>query len=533
MFDFLGNLLLICAPGVGCIFAAHSLIHYFQLESYQFPGFYHSIKRNLKRAVFPGTMLAVLFFALYIAAGNIMESGEGLVLFFISVVTFVLSALGGWWIGKLFQDKKAKKALNITARVKRLYVVLFIVCVAVCISIDGLHTKYVLVFMPLLLPIWVALAGLMAWPIEKGISEYYFRDARRKLLAMDRLIRIGITGSYGKTSVKFILGTVLGEKYKTFVTPASFNTPMGVTRAIRENLQPGCQVFISEMGARHVGDIKEMCRLVKPTYGILTSVGPQHLETFKTIERIAQTKYELIDALPENGCAIFPDDGAICKKCYDQTQKTKVLVSVHGQVDVYAGQIKATPQGSQFDLYIEGRPYPCQTKLLGEHNIQNILLAAAMALQIGLTPKEVAAGISKVEPVEHRLQIIPSNNGMTIIDDAFNSNPVGASAALKVLKGFDARRIIITPGMVELGEKEADYNRQFGEEMATSVDIAIIIGKKRAQPILDGLKKGGMSDENVFCVQSLDESTQILQKLMRAGDVILYENDLPDNYNEA
>jgi UDP-N-acetylmuramyl pentapeptide synthase len=533
MFDFLGNLLLICAPAVGCLFAAHSLIHYFQLESYQFPGFYHSVKRNLKRSVLPGAMLAVLYFALYIAAGNIMESGEGLALFLVAIVVFALSGLGGWWIGKLFQDKKAKKALIITARVKRLYVVLFVLCVLICIGIDALHIAYIPVVIPLLLPMWVALAGLLAWPIEKGISEYYFRDAKNKLMKMNGLIRIGITGSYGKTSVKFILGTILSEKYKTFVTPSSFNTPMGVSRAIREGLRQDHQVFVSEMGARHVGDIKEMCRLVKPQYGILSSVGPQHLETFKTIERVAQTKYELIEALPKDGFAVFPEDGGICTALYEKAAIKKALVSVKGKADIYADEIKATFEGSQFNMHARGNIHPCKTKLLGAHNIQNILLAAAMAFELGLTPMQIVAGISKIEPIAHRLQIVPSGNGMTVIDDAFNSNPIGASAALEVLKSFEARRVIITPGMVELGEKEADYNRAFGKQIAVCADIAIIIGKKRVLPLLEGLKDGGMESEGVFQVASLDESTVVLQKLMRAGDVILYENDLPDNYNEA
>ena len=156
--------------------------------------------------------------------------------------------------------------------------------------------------LPLLLPLWVALGGLLAWPIEKLVSEMYFRDAQKKLAARPDIIKIGITGSYGKTSVKFILGTILQEKYQTLITPSSFNTPMGVTKIIRERLTPATQVFVAEMGARHVGDIKELCRLVHPRYGVLTSVGPQHLDTFHTLERIKNTKYELMDAVPADGC---------------------------------------------------------------------------------------------------------------------------------------------------------------------------------------------------------------------------------------
>lgn len=151
--------------------------------------------------------------------------------------------------------------------------------------------------------------------VEKLISEMYFRDAQRKLRERPDLIKIGITGSYGKTSVKFILGTLLQEKYQTLVTPASFNTPMGVTRIIREKLRPAHQVFVAEMGARHVGDIREMCRLVHPTLGVLTSVGPQHLDTFKTLERIKQTKYELMEAIPQDGCCFSRRTGASARSC--------------------------------------------------------------------------------------------------------------------------------------------------------------------------------------------------------------------------
>lgn len=533
MLDRLENFVLLFSPAIGCLFAARGLIHYFQLESYQFPGYFHSLRRNIKRSLLPGVMLGVLLFALYLIATMTLDSGTGFVRLVVSAAVFVLSALGGVWIGKLFQDKKAKKALHFTARVKRLYVVFFIVCLLVCLLFDVANNIFILGLMTVLLPLWVALAGLLAWPMEKCVSEWYFRDARKKLLGMKDLIRIGITGSYGKTSVKFFLGTILSEKYKTFVTPSSFNTPMGVTRAIREGLLPSHEVFISEMGARHVGDIKEMCRLVHPNHAILTAVGPQHLETFKSLERITQTKYELIEALEDGGLAVFPDDQNICKTLYQKTRAPKALASVLGKADVYATDCRATSEGTAFTLHVADAAYPCKTKLLGEHNIQNILLAAGMALHIGLTPKEVIAGISKLEPVEHRLQIVPSATGMTIIDDAFNSNPVGASAALKVLKSFSGRRIIITPGMVELGDKEADYNRAFGREMAESVDIAILIGKKRVEPMAQGLKEAGFDPNQIFRAASLDESTQILQKLMRAGDVILYENDLPDNYNEA
>ena len=430
------------------------------------------------------------------------------------------------------RKQKAKKALVFTPRVKRLYavgaVVFFLLCWG-CVSLSD----WLLFVFPLLLPLWVALAGLLAWPIEKLISEMYFRDAQRILKNRPDLIKIGITGSYGKTSVKFILGTMLAEKYQTLVTPSSFNTPMGVTKIIRTKLQPAHQVFVAEMGARHVGDIKEMCRLVHPTYGVLTSVGPQHLDTFKTIERIKKTKYELMDAIPAEGCCFFPDDGAICRELYDQTTKTRSLCCLNdnGSADVWAEDVTVSPAGSHFMLCTKDGSIACESKLLGEHNIQNILLAATVCLHLGLNLRQISRGIARLSPVEHRLQLIPSA-GVTIIDDAFNSNPRGAEAALKVIREFPGRRIIITPGMVELGEGEDEFNRNFGRKMADCVDVAILVGVKHTQPIADGLKEAGFAEENIHPVKSLDEAAALLRQIGKPGDVALFENDLPDNYSE-
>ena len=453
-----------------------------------------------------------------------------------AVLLLPLSAGAGLLIGRVFSPKRAKKKFVLTGRVKRLYAVLFLVMTLISALTAQAPWAVFPALWPLLLPLVVALAGLLAWPLEKAISECYFRDARRKLLSNPKLVRIGITGSYGKTSVKHILGTILSEKYPTLITPASFNTPMGVTRAIREKLLPSHQIFVGEMGARHVGDIREMCRLVHPTIGIITSVGPQHLETFKTIERVAATKYELIEALPAEGShSYFYDDASYVRQMYERTRKPKTLCGTDPEhCDCWCDDVRVSAEGSHFTLHIRGLgSIECQTRLLGEHSIHNILLAAAVAADLGLTLRQISHGVEKLAPVKHRLELLTHPGSFTIINDAFNSNPVGAKAALKVLQGFPARRIIITPGMVELGEREAEYNREFGREMASCVDIAIIVGKNRAVPILEGLKEAGFPEENIHRVDSLEASTVLLHSLVRPTDTVLYENDLPDHYQEA
>ncbi|MBP3453125.1 MAG: UDP-N-acetylmuramoyl-tripeptide--D-alanyl-D-alanine ligase [Clostridia bacterium] len=511
------------AVAAACLLASRGLIHYFQLESYQFPGYFRTLKRNWKNALLPGLLLTVVL----LVAGFFLRNADSAVLRVLVTLCVMLITLGAIGHFDLLNVKKAKKPLVFTPRVKRLYAVAAVVFFLICWALP------VGWLFPLLLPLWVALAGLLAWPIEKLISEMYFRDAQRMLKNRPDLIKIGITGSYGKTSVKFILGTMLSEKYQTLVTPSSFNTPMGVTKIIRTKLQPAHQVFVAEMGARHVGDIKEMCRLVHPTYGVLTSVGPQHLDTFKTIDRIKKTKYEMMDAIPAGGCCFFPDDGAICRELYDKTSKTKRLCCLNdnGTADVWAEDITVSPAGSHFMLCTKEGSIACETKLLGEHNIQNILLAATVCLHLGLNLRQISRGIARLSPVEHRLQLIPST-GVTIIDDAFNSNPRGVEAALKVIRDFPGRRIIITPGMVELGEGEDEFNRAFGRKMADCVDVAILVGVKHTQPIAEGLKEAGFAGENIHPVKSLDEAAALLRQIGKPGDVALFENDLPDNYSE-
>lgn len=544
----LPGLLLCMSVVLGCLLAGKILLHYFQLESYQFPGYFRTLRRNWTKALLPGACMSALLTILFLLGFLISSTepvGGGLGTGDIAVLIgiFLLLIAGGWLLGRKLSEKNAKKKFVLTPRVKRLYAVSFIVMTLILYGITRLIntlidiSDYFLILFflfPLFLPLWIALCGLLAWPIEKGISEMYFRDAQRILRERKDLIKIGITGSWGKTSVKFILGTILEEKYHTLVTPASFNTPMGVTKVIRSKLEPGHRVFVAEMGARHVGDIKEMCRLVHPQIGLLTSVGPQHLDTFKTVERVAKTKYELIDALPADGEAFFADDGDICRSLYEKTTVRKHLTGLDPEKDeLWAEDIRYSPEGSTFLLCRGDEKTECTTQLLGELNIRNILLCAAAALSLGMSMKQIARGISKIRPVEHRLQLIRHPGGLNVIDDAFNSNIRGAKQAFQVLKQFPKKRVIVTPGMVELGEQEAEMNREFGAAMADCCDTAILVGKKRSEAIAAGLKDKGFPQESILVAASLDEAANMMKEITGAGDTVLFENDLPDNYSET
>ncbi|MEY8302794.1 UDP-N-acetylmuramoyl-tripeptide--D-alanyl-D-alanine ligase [Anaerosalibacter bizertensis] len=380
------------------------------------------------------------------------------------------------------------------------------------------------------------LANAIVNPIEKRINTYYYTMAQEKIKSMDDLDTVGITGSFGKTSTKFIVDTILKEKYRVLKTPESYNTPMGISKVINSKLTNDYEIFIAEMGARYIGDIKEIAKLVHPKIGVITSIGPAHLETFKNIENIMKTKYELIEELPSDGIAIFNYDNKYLRKLADKTFKEKILYGLENQekLDIYATDIEVSELGSSFILKDKsGEEIKCTTKLLGKHNIYNILAGASVAKALGLTFEEIRRGIAKIEPIPHRLNIINPGTGVIVIDDTFNSNPVGVKAALEVLNQFkEGRKIIITPGMVELGDKEEESNREFGVRISTVCDYVILVGKNRTKPIYKGLKESGYNENNIIVVQNLDEATKEFQKIVRPKDVVLFENDLPDNYEE-
>lgn len=444
---------------------------------------------------------------------------------------------------------ESKKPLVFTSRAKRLYGI-SMGLVAADFLIVLLLVKVFLKDVTDYFPLWAGILSVVYYfcsyymagaiyianPIEKNINQKYYTVASNKIKNMKNVKSIGITGSYGKTSTKFFSATILSEKYKVLNTPESYNTPMGISKIINNDLDENFDIFIAELGATKVGDIDEVAKLTNPEIGIITSIGPCHLETFKSIDNIMRTKYELIENLPDDGVAIFNYDNEYVKKLADKTFKEKILYGIENieDTDVFATDIKVSSKGSTFSLCINGLgTIECETRLLGAHNIHNILAGAAIAKVMGLTLQEIKMGISKIESVEHRLQLINPGTGVIVIDDAFNSNPDGAKAALDVLDSFkDNRKIIVTPGMVELGEIEEKENEKFGENIAKVCDIAILVGKKRTTPIYNGLKRKTFNEDNLYVVNSLDEASELMKTLTKVGDVVLFENDLPDTYNE-
>ncbi|MDD3840865.1 MAG: UDP-N-acetylmuramoyl-tripeptide--D-alanyl-D-alanine ligase [Clostridia bacterium] len=515
-------------------------IHMLQLEGYKNIQYIKWINKN--------TSTVFLFNLFYSAVVVVL----GYIVGIFGNIYIIYTFIAAWFAFNLllvfrYKPEKVKKQLVFTARVKRLLFTVWVLLIAFLalffmlltqanyvINVNMVYFIIIASIFNLLAPFIVLAANTVNFPVEWAVKVYYFKSAQDKIKAMSGLKVVGITGSYGKTSTKFILGTILSQKYNVLVTPESYNTPMGITKVIREQLDEGHEIFVTEMGARHIGDIKTLCDLVSPEVGIITSIGPQHLETFKTIENIKNTKYELIECLPGSGFAVFNGNNEYCLKLAENTDIDKTIFGTgNHDFDVKAENIKFGANGQEFDLVYADNRIRCRTDLLGLHNISNILAAVCAAIHFELSPEQIREGIDKIQPIPHRLQLMKGNNGITIIDDAFNSNPVGSKMALDVLKEFEGgNKIIITPGMVELGQEEYEYNRQFGQYIAQACDYAILVGENRSRPMLEGLKLSDYPQDRIFVVSSLDEAAQKLSTIAAPGDVVLFENDLPDNYNE-
>jgi UDP-N-acetylmuramoyl-tripeptide--D-alanyl-D-alanine ligase len=396
-----------------------------------------------------------------------------------------------------------------------------------------------LLFISVITPVLVITANISNLPFERFIHFVYFKKAQGKLKKTN-IRKIGITGSYGKTSTKFFLSTILSEKYRTLFTPASFNTPMGLSRVINDNIMSEYEVFVAEMGADHKGDIKVLCDLVSPGFGIITAIDIQHLETFGTLENIIETKISLFNDLPAEGFGIYNYDSLLLRENILK-KKFKVPVLSYSiaendttNVNITAKDIKHTRNGLIFTaIFRTGEHVNIETELLGRHNASNLLAAVLAARLMGLSIAEIETGIKKIKPVEHRLQRILTPTGVLVLDDAFNANVKGSEEALNVLKEIEGRKkIIVTPGLIGLGEKEDEANYNFGKNISGSADIAILVGREKTKSIYLGLKESGFEEKNIFTAASLNEAQDILKNLVASQDVVLFENDLPDTFNE-
>ena len=511
-------------------------LHILQLSGYKLAGLFDWMQQS-KFASYGRLIMITVLSGMAVLITNVLLTDMlvGRALKYISILfLFIFSAI---YIINIFNVPQ-KKPIKYTKRMNRIIGCFAVLAFLICVGLMYISVNFIpyftpggAIFMPLLVPLIVALSHLVTSPVEKIISNTFVRKAKAKLYNKD-LIVVGITGSYGKTSVKTIIANILAEKYKVCASPFSYNTPLGLSKTILENLADDDQVFIAEMGARNVGDIAELCNMVKPQIGVITGIGNQHLATFKTIDNLVKTKSEIVRYIEQNnGKMIFNVDSEYAEKMYKGCSAEKKCVGQNVSKGIWADNIECNSKGSTFTLHISDKKADnVHTILLGEHNISNILVGVAVAVQLGLSMEQIVNGIESLTPVAHRLAIVPSTNSLVVIDDAYNASVEGSKVALNVLSKFDGKKIVITSGFVELGKEQFNSNFELGRQMATVCDYVIINGVINYEAIYSGLKFGGFDVNKIIRAGTLNQASSMLSSITNPGDVVLFENDLPDNY---
>ncbi len=441
----------------------------------------------------------------------------------------------------------AKKPLVMTGRAWRILVLATALSLSTILLVAGVVHVFAGGW-PLDIPAWglttVAVFGGTPWilvladrllaPVQKAVNARYLRAARRKLDDVKPCV-IGVTGSFGKTSTKFAIERLVGPPGAVLATPGSFNTPLGVCRTVNERLTSAHRFFVVEMGAYGEGEIAELCRFVRPSIGVLTAVGPAHLERFGSMDAIRRAKYEIVAGLPEDGVAIMNVDDLEVRELADRHSGARSIrygIEEAGRPRITAHRIRASTKGTSLTIVdLEtGKSVDGTIPLLGRHAVGHVLAGTAVAIAVGRPLREIASSLSRLSPVEHRLQLIEGGGGVTIIDDAYNSNPDGAAAALEVLESLPAtQKVVVTPGIIELGPLQFQENERFGERAAKVADKVIVVAKVNRAAIVSGAERAGAGDK-VVTVDSLADARALLATLLEPRSVVLFENDLPDQY---
>ncbi len=365
---------------------------------------------------------------------------------------------------------------------------------------------------PALLFLFAAAANGVMMGYEVPRARHFVKKAAFALQECD-CVKVGITGSFAKTSVKTFAAQMLSKKFNVKATPASYNTPIGIAKFVNEE-GLGCDIFLAEMGARHVGDIKELCEMVRPKVGVVTGISSQHLETFGSLEAIKREKGELARAAEKvilGGTAADLGGNAMTE----------------GR-DFRAENIQLYCDKTTFTLVIGEKRADLETKILGRHAAEDIALSAALCLSLGMTFEEIVSAVPALTPVPHRLERM-QNGGVIILDDSYNSNPAGAQNAVEVLKCAAGKKVVVTPGLVELGELEENANEELGKALV-GLDAVILVGETRVLAVRNGYKAGGGDEGKLKIVPTLSAAQALLGELLQSGDAVLFLNDLPDKY---
>jgi len=435
----------------------------------------------------------ILYFVLPIFAYYVMSYFEIGLYFWIFFYLGYLPALYIW-------QSKLDKKLVFTPRVKRFFLFLALgVIFGDTLCLMSAKCVHLGVFIPLFI------AYLASYIYEKMNFLGFKKKAIKKLDSMSELKIIAITASYGKTSMKNFLFQILKSKYKTYKTPRSVNTLGGLIKDVNDDLPKDIEYYIAEAGARERGDIKEIAEFLNHDYGIVGSIGPSHIEYFKSLENIRDTKMEI----------------RASKKLKKLFVHTSANVKEENHVKIFGDDIKdikATLEGVSFSLMIDDKLEEFKTPLLGSFNAINLTACIYMAYELGMSVDEIKSALLKLDQVEHRLQKIEAG-GKLIIDDSFNGNFEGMSSSYDLVSSYSGRKVIITPGIIESDEKS---NIKLSKKIDEVFDIVIITGTLNAKTLYENI-----NNAKKILLKDKSKLEDILAKETKIGDLILFSNDAP------
>ena len=429
--------------------------------------------------------------------------------------------------------QKFKKPLVLTERAQRIYGLALAMSAALALVIFVHPLLAVLVLQ--LAPVMLVVADRLLAPLQKRVNGAFVEEAKEKIAAHPG-VRIGITGSFGKTSVKHILAHMLQRRFRVFFSKGSINTVLGITRHVRERLQSGHEVLIFEMGAYGIGSIRRLCEFADPDHAIVTAVGDAHAERFGSIDATAIAKSELPAwVLPKGGKAVFPAQLLQFKPFAELREKYPdacILVSEGGDGDYRVNDIKPTGEGYRFTLS-SGKfalePVEITIPLLGAHNVMNAALSLVLTHSVFGEISFARIAAQSLVPAQHRLDVSRNPDRATIIDDAYNSNENGFKGALEALgEVADAqggRRILVTPGLAELGDKHESVHRSLGEIAGERADLICVVNPERIPTFIDGARRGSAE---VRLFDTFGEAREFYLSRSTPKDAVLIENDLPD-----
>lgn len=466
--------------------------------------------------------------------------------------------------------KENKKPLVVTERVKRIrqvylllaLAVILLVCVISAFAPRGAHYTFTLVadsrpfsesgfsaddydwrmaFLAFLLilfiqslPFLLLLANILLAPFEARVKEKFRTEAVEKFNTLKPTV-IAITGSFGKTSTKHILSHIMNAAAPTLATPGSVNTEMGITRIIREQLTAEHTYFIVEMGAYGPGSIARLCRLTPPNVALVTAVGAAHYERFKTLETVARAKFEIAEAVfANNGRAVVSTDGIPTDLLAERTSAVQgPYVRVGATGDIVLTHYDVTPAGLAVTVKDGDETHVLKAPLFGTHQAGNIAMAAATARAIGLPWSAIKGALATTPQIRFRLEVSNTAGSPAIINDAYNSNPIGFAGALEcldVLVKEGGRRILVTPGMVELGDLHASEHERLGALTAQHCDIVCIVTPERIPSFQKGLEAANDGSVTVMTFTKQADAEAWVRANWKAEDAVLFENNLPDLY---